>query len=227
MSKKIIIAIDGPSGAGKSTISRLLSERLNYINIDTGAMYRTVALAIRRAGVDLEDSAALAELCCQLDIHFKRSDNNVDGETVWLGDEDVSELIRTPEMSLLTSKAAACAEVRSCLLDLQREMGADGGVILEGRDIGSVVFPDAQVKFYLRASAQARGRRRYEELKLNGVDVTLEQTIAEVEQRDAADSGREHAPLMQAADAVVVDSTFMSIEQVLDKMLSVVNELLN
>lgn len=227
MPKKMIIAIDGPSGAGKSTLSRLLSQRLNYVNIDTGAMYRAVTLAIHRAGVDLKDSAAITKLCRRLDIHFDRSKNGIDGETVWLGSEDVSGVIRTPEMSLLTSKAAACAEVRSCLLDLQREMGVDGGVVLEGRDIGSVVFPDAQVKFYLCASAQARGRRRYEELKLNGVDVSLEQTIVEVQQRDAADSDRVHAPLMQAADAVVIDATSLSIEQVLDKMLMVVDERLN
>lgn len=217
MSKKIIIAIDGPSGAGKSTLSRLLSERLNYVNIDTGAMYRTVALAVDRAGVDLNDCSALDQLCQTLDIHFKRDDKT---ETVWLGDEDVSTLIRTPEMSLLTSRVSACPEVRAAMLTLQRQMGEEGGVVLEGRDIGSVVFPNAQVKFYLNASAQARGTRRYDELCQNGVKVDLTQTIAEVVQRDVADTSRENAPLVQADDAIVVDSTSMSIDQVLEFMLA-------
>lgn len=217
MSKNLIIAIDGPSGAGKSTLSRLLSGRLNYINIDTGAMYRTVALAVDRAGIDLGDRYALDQLCQSLDIHFKRDGET---ETVWLGDEDVSTLIRTPEMSLLTSRVSACREVRAAMLTLQRQMGEDGGVVLEGRDIGSVVFPNAQVKFYLSASAQARGTRRYDELRQNGVEVDLKQTIAEVIQRDVADTSRENAPLIQADDAIVVDSTSMSIDQVLEFMLA-------
>ena len=221
MSKKIIIAIDGPSGAGKSTLSRLLSERLNYINIDTGAMYRTVALAVDRAGIDLNDCCALDQLCQTLDIYFKRDDKI---ETVWLGDEDVSTLIRTPEMSLLTSRVSACQEVRAAMLTLQRQMGEGGGVVLEGRDIGSVVFPNAQVKFYLNASAQARGRRRYDELRQNGVEVDLYQTIDEVIQRDVADTNRENAPLVQADDAIVVDSTSMSIDQVLEFMLEKIEE---
>lgn len=217
MPKKLIIAIDGPSGAGKSTLSRLLSSRLNYINIDTGAMYRTVALAIHRAEIDLNDRSALEELCNSLDIHFKR-DGQI--ETVWLGDEDVSALIRTPEMSLLTSRVSACSEVRASMLTLQRQMGEKGGVVLEGRDIGSVVFPNAEVKFYLNASAKARGTRRYDELCQKGVDVDLEQTIAEVVERDLADTSRENAPLVQADDAIVIDSTAMSIDQVLDFMLA-------
>jgi len=217
MSKKIIIAIDGPSGAGKSTLSRLLSERLDYINIDTGAMYRTVALAVQRAGIDLDDCDALETLCQDLDIHFKR---NGQTETVWLGDEDVSALIRTPEMSLLTSRVSACPEVRASMLTLQRQMGEEGGVVLEGRDIGSVVFPNAEVKFYLNASAQARGTRRYDELCQKGVTVDLQQTIAEVVERDLADSSRENAPLVQADDAIVIDSTTMSIDEVLEFMLA-------
>lgn len=217
MPKKIIIAIDGPSGAGKSTLSRLLSKRLDYVNIDTGAMYRAVALAVDRAGVDLTDGCALKEICQKLDIYFKR-DNEI--ETVWLGDEDVTALIRTPEMSLLTSRVSACQEVRDSMLILQRQMGKDGGVVLEGRDIGSVVFPDAEVKFYLSASAEARGARRYEELRRNGVEVDLAQTIAEVVERDVADTNRANAPLIQADDAIVVDSTSMSIEQVLEFMMA-------
>lgn len=217
MTKQIIIAIDGPSGAGKSTLSRLLSQRLDYVNIDTGAMYRTVALAVDRAGIDLNDGCALKKICQNLDIHFKR-DNEI--ETVCLGDEDVTALIRTPEMSLLTSRVSAYSEVRESMLILQRQMGQVGGVVLEGRDIGSVVFPDAEVKFYLNASAVARGTRRYDELRQNGIEVDLNQTIAEVVQRDVADTNRENAPLIQADDAIVIDSTSMSIDQVLEFMMA-------
>lgn len=221
MPEKMIIAIDGPSGAGKSTLSRLLATRLNYLHIDTGAMYRTVALAAQRAEIAADNGEALNALCQQLPIHFERT-NGV--ESVWLDSEDVSQLIRTPEMSLLTSRISACPQVRAAMLNLQRKMGEQGGVVLEGRDIGSVVFPAADVKFFLRASAEERGRRRYEELKQRGVAVTLEQTLAEVKQRDAADSQREHAPLIQAEDALVIDSTQMTIEQVLEFMVRVVTQ---
>lgn len=216
---KLIIAIDGPSGAGKSTLSKLLAKRLNYTNINTGAMFRAVALAISRAGIALEDNAAIEQLCQRLHIYFK-DDSGV--ETVWLGDENVSQLIHGSKISLLTSKVSALPVVRKAMLDLQREMAAHGGVVLEGRDIGSVVFPDAQVKFFLCASAQSRGLRRHEEMIRRGETSDLAQTIAEVQQRDEADTNREHAPLKKAADAVVIDSTTMSIEQVLDQMLLVI-----
>lgn len=216
-----IIAIDGPSGAGKSTLSRLLAERLNYTNLNTGAMYRTVALAIKRAGLSLDDDEAIDKLCHQLHIHFTNENGK---ENVWLGDENVSTLIRGSEMSLLTSQVSALPVVRRAMVDLQREMAKHGGVVLEGRDIGSVVFPDAQVKFFLSASARERGMRRHEEFLSRGIDSDLEQTIAEVRQRDAADSSREHAPLIAADDAVVIDSTSMTIEQVLEKMLEVVQQ---
>jgi len=215
----LIIAIDGPSGAGKSTLSKLLARALGYINIDTGAMYRCVALAAQRRQVDAADAAALARLCASLHLDFIRGDGE---ERVLLDGEDVSAAIRTPTVSLLTSKVAASPAVREALVRLQREMGARGGVVLEGRDIGTVVFPAAEVKFFLVASSRERGRRRYEELVAKGYAVDLEQTVAEVEARDAADSAREHAPLLQAADAVPVDSTNLSIDEVLAVMLRVV-----
>lgn len=221
MKRKLIIAIDGPSGAGKSTLSKLLAKALCYINIDTGAMYRSVALAARRRGIDPADSTALAELCKDIRIEFVRQQK---GERVLLDGEDVSSAIRTPEVSLLTSKVSACAAVRKEMVRLQREMGIHGGVVLEGRDIGTVVFPGAEVKFFLIATACERGRRRFEELKAKGLPVDLEQTIAEVETRDAADSAREHAPLIQAPDAVAIDTTSMSIEDVLAEMLRIVEE---
>ncbi|MDY0190377.1 MAG: (d)CMP kinase [Desulfuromonas sp.] len=215
----LIVAIDGPSGAGKSTLSKLLAQRLGYTNINTGAMFRAVALAIKRSGISLDDHLAIEQLCNQLHIHFK---NDAGVETVWLGDEDVSRLIRGSKISMLTSEISALPVVRKSMLELQRKMAAHGGVVLEGRDIGSVVFPDAQVKFFLCASAQARGLRRHEELIGRGELSDLEQTIAEVQQRDAADSSRKLAPLIQAADAIPIDSTSMSIEQVLEQMLQVI-----
>jgi CMP/dCMP kinase len=219
--RELIIAIDGPSGAGKSTLSKLLAARLGYVNIDTGAMYRSVALAAFRQGIDAGDATALADLCARLRIEFIRRDG---GERVLLDGEDVSAAIRTPEISLLTSRVSACPAVREAMVRLQREMGARGGVVLEGRDIGSVVFPRAEVKFFLVATARERGRRRYEELRAKGLDVDLEQTVAEVEARDAADTAREHAPLLQAPDAVPIDTTTMSIDEVLGEMVKIVEE---
>lgn len=209
---KLIVAIDGPSGAGKSSVTRRLAERLGYIHIDTGAMFRAVALAVHRQGVNPENDALLGRLCATLDICFDHMSH------VRLNGEDVSLAIRSPEISLLTSKIAAQPSVRQHLLFLQRKMGIRGGVVLEGRDIGTVVFPDADVKFYLTASAEERGRRRYEELLGKGVAVTLSQTIAEVIARDEQDLNREVAPLRRADDAVEIDSTRLSPDEVLQKM---------
>ncbi len=219
LKRELIIAIDGPSGAGKSTLSKLLAQALGYIHIDTGAMYRCVALASRRRGVDPADEEALGALAESLEIGFDRKGGR---ERVLLDGEDVSGAIRTPEVSLLTSRVAACLAVREAMVALQRGMGDKGGVVLEGRDIGSVVFPHAEVKFFLSATAEERGRRRFEELRAKGMEVDLSRTIAEVEERDAADSAREHAPLIQPADAVVIDSTALGIEEVLQEMLRVV-----
>lgn len=216
MHKEPIVAIDGPSGAGKSTLSKRLAKALGYINIDTGAMYRCVAVASERAGIDPGDSSALNNLCQSLNIRFERGNGF---EKVFLNEEDVSDAIRTPTISLLTSRVAAVPDVRKAMVELQRRMGEQGGVVLEGRDIGSVVFPQAEVKFFLSATAHERGRRRYEELKAKGLDVDLEQTIREVEERDAADASRTHAPLVQAADAMAVDTTGLNIQQVFDIML--------
>jgi len=209
---KLIVAIDGPSGAGKSTVTRRLAERLGYIHIDTGAMFRAVALYASRHGVDPDDDDALARLCTTVDICFDSMNR------VQVNGEDVSAAIRSPEISLFTSRIAAKPSVRNHLLYLQRKMGIDGGVVLEGRDIGTVVFPDADVKFYLTASAEERGRRRYEELKAKGVQVTLAQTVAEVVERDEQDLNRDVAPLCRAADAVEIDSTSLTLEDVLARM---------
>jgi CMP/dCMP kinase len=216
---ELIIAIDGPSGAGKSTISKLLAQRLDYIHLDTGAMYRCVALAARTQGIDPGDQERLGILAQQLRIEFVHTPA---GDLVFLDGKDVSTAIRTPEVSLLTSKVSAAPQVRAALVALQRRLGESGGVVLEGRDIGTVVFPRAQVKFFLSATTAERGQRRYDELIAKGVKVSLQQTISEVVARDAADSEREYAPLLQADDAVVIDSTNLSIDEVLVTMVNVV-----
>ncbi|BDV44114.1 cytidylate kinase [Geotalea uraniireducens] len=217
----LIIAIDGPSGAGKSTITKQLADRLGYIHIDTGAMFRAVALAASRAGINVDDDAALAGLCRGMEISFVRDNGCC---RVVANGEDVSAAIRTPEISLLTSAISARKVVRDFLLGLQRRMGCNGGVILEGRDIGTVVFPDAEVKFYLSASAEERGRRRWLELTARGEAISLEETIAAVVRRDRQDSGREHAPLKRADDAIDIDSTGLTIEEVLDRMEACVRD---
>jgi cytidylate kinase len=216
---KPIIAIDGPSGVGKSTLSKLLAGKLGLVNLDTGAMYRAVALAAVRRSIDLDDEAALGRLADSVVIDFVR---NADSERVLLDGEDVSAAIRTPEISLLTSKVSACPSVREALVRRQRQLCIRGGFVLEGRDIGTVVFPEADVKFFLVASAEERGRRRFLELQAKGVTVDLAKTIAEVEARDLADSARSHSPLRQADDAVAIDTTAMGIEQVLNEMLALV-----
>ena len=219
MSKDLIIAIDGPSGAGKSTLSKRVAQSLNYINIDTGAMYRCVALAADQNGMDLEDNEQLARLSRSVRIAFVPSSS---GERVLLDGIDVSDAIRTPGISLLTPKIAAVPEVRTAMVDLQRIMGEEGGVVLEGRDIGSVVFPDAEVKIFLIASAAERGRRRFEEMKIKGEAVDLDQTVAEIEERDRLDTTREHSPLIMPADAVEVDTTGLTIDQVHSRIMQVV-----
>ena len=220
----IIIAIDGPSGAGKSTLARLLAGRLGYMQIDTGAMYRAAALLIDRGGVDLSDASAVELFCRGIDIRLEMSHGR---HTVIANGRDVTDLIRSPEMSLLTSRVAALAPVRDALMKSQRQMGNNGGVVLEGRDIGTVVFPDAELKFYLSASAEERGRRRFEELTAKGERVTLEETVADVIKRDQQDSNRDLAPLRQADDAVSIDSSHLSIEEVLDMMVNIHNHTLH
>jgi CMP/dCMP kinase len=216
---ELIIAIDGPSGAGKSTLSKLLAQQLNYVHLDTGAMYRCVAFAAMEQGIDPDDQERLGTLAQQLKIDFVPSPS---GDRVLLDGTDVSTAIRTPEVSLLTSRVSAAPQVRNALVALQRRLGEAGGVVLEGRDIGTVVFPQAQVKFFLSATAAERGQRRYAELVAKGVTVSLQQTISEVVARDLADSEREHAPLLQADDAVVIDSTNLNIDEVLAAMVEVV-----
>ncbi len=212
----IIIAIDGPAGSGKTTIATGLAKRLGLAKVDTGAIYRAAAFLAQRLRVDFEDEDALAELAARM-----RTSLRVDGETrkYLLDGEDVTEKIRRPEVSAAASKLSAWPKVRAMLLDLQRELALNSGTkgaVLEGRDIGTVVFPDADVKLFLTASAEERARRRFQELKGKGLDVEWEQVAADQAARDEQDSSRPVAPLAPAKDATVFDSTGMEVEEVLD-----------
>ena len=217
-----IVAIDGPAGSGKSTVARRLADALAYVLVDTGAMYRAVALAAKRAGVAWSDGpqlAALAEgLVEKSALSFERDPGL--GIRVKLSGEDISEAIRTPDMAQGASTVSAHPEVRSVLLELQRMAGRSGGVVLEGRDIGTVVFPDAEVKFFLTASAEVRASRRHAELLAKGQVITLEETLADVKRRDAQDEGRAVAPLKRADGALLVDSTELSFEETVARMLA-------
>ncbi len=216
MREKFIISIDGPSGAGKSTASKLLAKRLGYIYVDTGALYRAIAWKVKEKNIDMRDEAALDNMCDATEIKIEL----VDGEQrVYVDGIDVSSYIRTPEIGMMSSKVSSVPCVRKRLLELQRQFGKEGGAVIEGRDIGTVVFPDADVKFFLKASVEERGRRRYIELKVKGHDINLEDTIEDIKKRDYNDSKRDIAPLCIAADAIVIDSTGLDAEGVVKKML--------
>jgi CMP/dCMP kinase len=217
----LVIAIDGPSGAGKSTAARILAERLGYIYIDTGAMYRAIGWKAKREGIDPDDEAKLADLCGRTEVTIKKDNSD---PRFFVNGIDVTGEIRTPEMGMMASAVSKSPTVRARLLTLQRELGRGGGVVMDGRDIGTVVFPDADVKFYLDASAGERGKRRYLELKAKGMDVDRVQITKEIEERDRQDSGRALAPLKKADDALLIDSSAMSIDDVLDRILSEVKK---
>lgn len=217
-----IVAIDGPAGAGKSSVARLLAARLHYTLVDTGAIYRVVALVASRQGVAFDDADGLEAIAGGLRLRFEM----LDGENhVFLGEEDVSGLIRTPEISLGASAVSAQPGVRAGLLELQRRFATGSGApgaVLEGRDIGTVVFPDADHKFFLTASAKERARRRYDEMRSRGQDAVYQDVLDDQEQRDAQDRGREVAPLKPAADATQVNTDGMTLEEVLGTLESIV-----
>jgi cytidylate kinase len=215
-SRGLVVAIDGPSGAGKSTAGRALAERLGYVFLDTGAMYRALALAALRAGLSLEDPQAVAALAGRLEL-------SLDPEgTVRLQGEDVGPAIRTREVAVAASKVAAHGAVRRQMVALQRELGKEGGVVLDGRDIGTAVFPDAEVKFYLDADTKERAHRRHAELLASGAASDRDAIEREIRERDRADSSRADSPLTRAHDAVLLDTTELGPEQVLERMLAAV-----
>ena len=215
----VVVAIDGPAGAGKSTVAKRLARALGYQVLDTGAIYRAVALEARRRDVSWDDEPGCAGIAGQLDIAF-RADGDIN--RVFLAGAEVTADIRTPDISKGASRVSALPEVRAALLDLQRRLGERGGVSAEGRDVGTVVFPGAEVKFFLTASPGVRARRRFDELQGKGAGASLKATEAEMRDRDQRDSGRAVAPLARAEDAVEVDSSGLDIEQVVDSMIEIV-----
>jgi cytidylate kinase len=211
--KNLVIAVDGPAGAGKSTIAKIIADKLNINYIDTGAMYRAVTYKVLQNNIDTTDEQAIIEVAKASEIDFK--DNNI-----YLDGKILKEEIRTPEVSNNVSNVAQIKEVRYLMVDVQREIGNRSSVILDGRDIGSYVFPNADYKFFLNASPEERGERRYKELVKKGYETTLEEVIKDVIRRDEIDSNREFAPLVKADDAIEIDTTGKSIEGVVEDVIS-------
>ena len=211
----MIVAIDGPAGAGKSTIAKALARELAWTYLDSGAIYRAITLRAMRTGVDLSDAAALGELVHTMDL---RLTPERDGTRVVLDGDDVTESIRTSEVTSQVHHVAGCAPLRKVIIPLQRGFADKSDLIAEGRDMGTVVFPDAELKFYLSASPEARARRRQLELKAKGEDATVESVLADIVERDRRDSTRDAAPLRQADDAIVVDTTDLTVEQVVSTL---------
>lgn len=213
----MIIAIDGPSGAGKSTLAKRLARELHFTYLDTGAMYRALALKVLREGIDLADDARLAELVRVTEIVLQEQRGRLE---VLLDGRDVASEIRTPEVSQMASKVSALRVVRARMLELQRAMGRRGSVVAEGRDIGTVIFPAAEVKIFLDASIQERARRRYAELKSAGRAVEFAETLREIEERDKRDRERDLAPLCKAEDALLIDSSSVNADEVAAMVLA-------
>ena len=210
------MAIDGPAGAGKSTVAKEVAKRLGYRYMDTGAMYRAVAWKVMRRGADPDDESALGRMLEGTVVDLGADEGS---PTVMLDGVDVSGAIRTPEVGQMASRVSGMGVVRKRMADLQRAMGRSGGVVAEGRDMGTVVFPDAEVKIYLDASPETRARRRFRELAGRGSALTLEQTLADVMRRDRRDRERTVAPLRRADDAVLIDSTGLSVAAVIEEVL--------
>jgi CMP/dCMP kinase len=218
--KKLLITIDGPAGAGKTTVSRALAERLGYRYIDTGALYRGVAYEASRRGIDPQDDNELSDLCRQLQLSFV---TNEKGLRLYSGKTDISDRIRTPEISMLASAVSAKSVVRKYLLEVQRDIGHQKAAVFEGRDMGTVVFPHADVKFFLDASPKIRALRRFRESDSESGQ-SLKEVQKDMQQRDANDSTRKLAPLRPAEDAIRLDSTDLSVARIVDLMLSYIEQ---
>ncbi len=217
-----VITIDGPAGSGKGTISSRVAKALGWHMLDSGALYRLVALSAMKAGVDLDDAIALEKLAIDLDVRFDIGDKG--DVSVMLDGDVVSNEMRTEDCGCAASKVAACSAVRSALLDRQRAFLVKPGLVADGRDMGTVVFPSALVKIYLTASAEIRAKRRQIQLKQQGLDVTLSRLVRDIEERDARDVSRENSPLKPAVEALIIDTDCLSIDEVVDKVLAQFNE---
>jgi len=217
--KKFAVAIDGPSGAGKSSIAKALAKKLNIIYVDTGAIYRTVGLYVYRHNVDSKDEYSIIAMLSDISVSL----DYVDGvQHIFLNGEDVSDLIRTETISRYASDVSAIPEVRAFLLNLQRDMAKENSVIMDGRDIGTVVLPDAEVKIFLTASAEVRARRRFKELTEKGETVTFDEVLAAIITRDRNDSSRATAPLKAADDAVILDNSDINAAETLDRVIDII-----
>lgn len=217
----IAVAIDGPAGAGKSTIARAAAAQLGFVYVDTGALYRTIGLAVCRRGIDGTDVPGILATLPEIQVGLTYQDG---AQHVLLDGEDVSEAIRTPQISTYASQVSSVPEVRAYLLDLQRDLARRQSVIMDGRDIGTVILPDAKVKIFLTASPEKRAARRCAELREKGQDVTVEGILADMERRDALDASRAVAPLKQAEDAVLVDTSDLTLEQSIEAVLTVIRD---
>lgn len=215
------IAMDGPAASGKSTVGRLLAEKLNYIMLDTGFMYRAVTLAALNAGLDLEDETAVTHLATTLTLDVQNRADSQDGRhyTALLNGEDVTWALRTPEVDTHVSLVSSYAGVRQEMVKRQREFGLRGNIVMVGRDIGTVVMPDAPLKLYITASAEERARRRYRDRQAQGTPSSFEEILADVKRRDTFDSTRQHSPLKPAPDALIIDTTGQSVEEVVDNIM--------
>lgn len=219
--KNIQIAIDGPAGAGKSTVAKIAAEKLQYTYIDTGAMYRALTLKALRTTTDLDSEQAIADLLKDSKIELVPTEN---GQRVLLDGEDVSEEIRFPNISANVSKVAAHAAMRAVMVDLQHDMAARGGVVMDGRDIGTAVLPQAELKVFMSATVEERARRRFEDNHNRGIESSIEQLQQEIALRDKMDSEREASPLVQAEDAIFLDTTTLSIDEAADAILKLASE---
>lgn len=211
------VAIDGPAGAGKSTIAKQVAKEMNFVYVDTGAMYRAIALYLLRKGIAMDDSAGISQNCKEADVSIVYEDGQ---QVVLLNGENVNGLIRTEEVGNMASASSTNGDVRAQLLNLQKDLAANNDVVMDGRDIGTNILPNAQVKIYLTASSQVRAKRRFDELTAKGVDCDINQIEKDIIERDHRDMNREIAPLKQSEDAVYVDSSDMTIEEVKDCILA-------
>ncbi len=221
MTKHFNIAIDGPAGAGKSTIAKMVAKELGFVYVDTGAMYRTMALSFLRQGIDPADEAAIAAACGGVDITIRYEDG---AQQVFLNGENVTGLIRTEEVGNMASSTSVYMPVREKLVELQKQLAARENVIMDGRDIGTCVLPDAPVKIYLTASSRVRAERRYKELTKKGLSCDLDEIRKDIEERDHRDMHREHSPLKQAEDAVLLDSSPMTAQEVAGAIIRIACE---
>lgn len=215
-----VVAIDGPAGSGKGTVTKLIAESLNFITVDTGAMYRCVTLEALRKEIQADDDINIKKMMDNISIELKKIDNI---QKVYLNGEDVTNEIRTPEIDKNVSKYSAIPYVREKITPIQRKMGQNENIIMEGRDIGTVVFPDADVKIFLDASDEEIANRRYKQNLERGINVTYSQVLEDIKRRNEYDSNREIAPLKQADDAIYIDSTNLTIEEVVEKIIEIIN----